>query len=361
MDKNLENVLKKNNLFLGIDVETFPFENLNAEIMSIVEGKMLFKKGNPSDFIYLIQSGEINHFIDDPEGKTKIIVHMENDFIIAHDFETNNYFSSSAISMRDSFLVKIPRISVSNYITSNKVLLDNIKNSISERSGLDFTQPPMGYPAQEYKNKKAQDQNSDNKIEGSVDFDFSEARSQHNTIIEEPIVPSGIEEISNEDNSSEVAEISSDDISFEDLFDKPAQIVVEQEEESSIFNSDEIFAKVDQNEKFSVLKFSDVDIVTVNLNEATMLHAPDLKTLLLSMIKDGSKKILVELNQCEMIDSTFLGALVLSLKKINAVKGELRLVCGNKPAWMIFELTGMTKVFNTFPHIDKGMEGFYKT
>ncbi len=93
---------------------------------------------------------------------------------------------------------------------------------------------------------------------------------------------------------------------------------------------------------------NDVIVEIVDLNRATLKEADEFKQRLAENIENGYKKIVVDLTDCEFIDSTFLGALVISLKKVTSLGGDLRLV-GFQPAVnSMFELTRMYRVFETF-------------
>lgn len=111
--------------------------------------------------------------------------------------------------------------------------------------------------------------------------------------------------------------------------------------------------------QFDIVRYDDIDILTVNIKEATLAYSPKLKEILTRLIENGTTKLIVDLDYCDIIDSTFLGTLVVALKKIGSIGGEMRLICGNKPAWMIFEMTGMGKVFNTSPELKSALEAFY--
>lgn len=96
-------------------------------------------------------------------------------------------------------------------------------------------------------------------------------------------------------------------------------------------------------------KIGIIVVETVNLNRATLKEAENLKQALAKDIEEGCRKLIVDLSQCEFIDSTFLGALVVSLKKINALGGELKLVGFQPTVRAMFELTRMFRVFETYP------------
>ncbi len=102
----------------------------------------------------------------------------------------------------------------------------------------------------------------------------------------------------------------------------------------------------------------DIVIVTVNLFRATMKEAENFKHTLITEIDNGWKKIIVDLSYCEFIDSTFLGALVLSLKKVTAVGGDLRLVGFQPAVHSMFELTRMYRVFESFKTQEEAIKSF---
>ena len=54
------------------------------------------------------------------------------------------------------------------------------------------------------------------------------------------------------------------------------------------------------------------------------------------------------MDEVEFIDSTFLGSLVVNLKKIIQVNGKLRLVNLSMPVSTIIKHTGLNKTFEIF-------------
>jgi len=93
---------------------------------------------------------------------------------------------------------------------------------------------------------------------------------------------------------------------------------------------------------------NDVIVEVVDLNRATLSEADEFKQRLTENIENGYKKIIVDLSDCVFIDSTFLGALVISLKKVTSLGGDLRLVGFQPSVHSMFELTRMYRVFETF-------------
>ncbi len=102
------------------------------------------------------------------------------------------------------------------------------------------------------------------------------------------------------------------------------------------------------------------DIVTnrVNLLRATVNEAAELRNLLDEQIVLGNSKLVVDLSQCTHLDSTFIGVLVVTHKRLLAKGGELKLVEPLDPARELFHLTGISKVFNTFEAVEEAVKSF---
>jgi len=105
-------------------------------------------------------------------------------------------------------------------------------------------------------------------------------------------------------------------------------------------------------------KYGSVVVHTVNLERATLKEADHFKNLLIKDIDEEARQLVVDLTACEFIDSTFLGSLVVALKKVTSLGGDLKLV-GLQPAvHAMFELTRMFRVFETFPTKEEAINSY---
>ena len=109
---------------------------------------------------------------------------------------------------------------------------------------------------------------------------------------------------------------------------------------------------------FETLFVNDLAIEIVNLSRATYKEASQLKKNLYDLIKDKHKKIIVDISQCEFIDSTFLGVLVLSLKSSAKIGGDIRLVKPAEVVKTLMEKAGTLNVFNLYESVDEAMQSF---
>ena len=99
-------------------------------------------------------------------------------------------------------------------------------------------------------------------------------------------------------------------------------------------------------------------IFKVNLVRATLKEAELFKNMLKKDIDSGNRKLVIDLSFCEFIDSTFLGTIVISLKKITAIGGDIKLVGFQPAVRSMFELTRISKVFETFESTDEAVNSF---
>jgi anti-anti-sigma factor len=111
-------------------------------------------------------------------------------------------------------------------------------------------------------------------------------------------------------------------------------------------------------EDFETLFVNDLAIEIVNLSRATYKEASQLKKNLDDLIKGKHKKIIVDISQCEFIDSTFLGVLVLSLKSSAKIGGDVRLVKPDEVVKTLMEKAGTLNVFNLYESVDEAIQSF---
>ncbi len=107
-------------------------------------------------------------------------------------------------------------------------------------------------------------------------------------------------------------------------------------------------------------KYDDVYVITVAMDRATVSEADEFKETITKKIESGFDKIVVDLSEVEFIDSSFLGVLVTTLKRVVAKDGDLKLVGFQPAVRSMFELTRMFRVFDTFERVDQAVASFPK-
>jgi anti-sigma B factor antagonist len=86
--------------------------------------------------------------------------------------------------------------------------------------------------------------------------------------------------------------------------------------------------------------------------EVDVATAPRLRERLIGLVAEGRRRIIVDLDGVEFLDSTGLGVLVGALKRVRTHDGELALVCNKARILKGFEITGLTRVFPIYPAVD---------
>ena len=102
----------------------------------------------------------------------------------------------------------------------------------------------------------------------------------------------------------------------------------------------------------------DVVIEVVNLTRATLKEANQFKKILQEDIEKKFKKIVIDISQCEFLDSTFLGTLVLAKKSMDRIGGELKIVEPASVFKVLLEKTSTLQVFDTYKSIDEAVNSF---
>jgi len=109
---------------------------------------------------------------------------------------------------------------------------------------------------------------------------------------------------------------------------------------------------------FSQEEIKGILIKHVHLTRATKEHADQCKKFLIKDIENDYVKMIIDLEMCEFIDSTFISSLVTALKTINQKGGLLKIVANHPEVQSVLELTGMVKVFELYKTVKEAAESF---
>lgn len=82
--------------------------------------------------------------------------------------------------------------------------------------------------------------------------------------------------------------------------------------------------------------------------EVDAFTAPKLKQEMIDQIEGGTTRLAVNLADVKYLDSTGLGVLIGGLKRTRDKNGELVLICPNVRIMRIFEITGLSRIFEMF-------------
>jgi anti-anti-sigma factor len=102
------------------------------------------------------------------------------------------------------------------------------------------------------------------------------------------------------------------------------------------------------SEDFELLIVKGVRVVVVNLTRATLNESKILKSILEEQIIIGVRKLFVDISQCEFIDSSFIGSLVIGQKRMKDKGGKLMLIHPGNPEENLFYVTNTLGIFEIY-------------
>jgi len=98
-----------------------------------------------------------------------------------------------------------------------------------------------------------------------------------------------------------------------------------------------------------ITESSPYTIATVNVTEANLEWSEAFKQQMMQLIDSGHKKVIVSFEKVSYVDSSFLGALVASLKHAISQHADIMLTHLNKDVANLLQLIRLDKVFTIYP------------
>ena len=91
--------------------------------------------------------------------------------------------------------------------------------------------------------------------------------------------------------------------------------------------------------------------------EIDVYTAPKLRESIVAAVDAGHRRLIIDVQKVDFLDSTGLGVLVGALKRVRADGGSLDIVCTQERILKIFEITGLDKVFGLHSTIEDARSG----
>ena len=111
-------------------------------------------------------------------------------------------------------------------------------------------------------------------------------------------------------------------------------------------------------EYFEQKVVDDVVVEVVNLTRATWKEANQFKLILQADIEKKFKKLVVDISKVEFMDSTFLGALVLTKRNITQIGGDIKLVEPLSVFKALMEKTSTLNIFESYKNASEAVKSF---
>ncbi|NOG99000.1 MAG: GAF domain-containing protein [Ignavibacteriae bacterium] len=110
MENRLSEVLKSNQLTKDFSISTEKLNNVNAKLVTLNEGEILFNVGDPADTAYLVVDGEIKYISKDDFGIEKIETFLSDTYFGVEAADETVSRNSKAVAAIGTYL-----LAISNY------------------------------------------------------------------------------------------------------------------------------------------------------------------------------------------------------------------------------------------------------
>lgn len=136
MESQFEFVLKNSKLLKNIDTSKFNFDQIKGSLLTINEGEIVYREGNPSDSVYIIVSGEINLLKKKVLGSTKSSVFYDEDAFGYEEIFEGTSRTGTAVALRDTYLIRLSKYEFESLLNQDRKILDELKTSIETQPEL---------------------------------------------------------------------------------------------------------------------------------------------------------------------------------------------------------------------------------
>ena len=112
------------------------------------------------------------------------------------------------------------------------------------------------------------------------------------------------------------------------------------------------------SEDFLIDIVNAISIVNVKIPRVTSDKAEEFNQLLDTLLEANHSKIIMDLSDCQYIDSMIIGIMVQTLKTARKKGGDILVITPGGSINVLFARTGLYKIFKQFWTIEKAIECF---
>ncbi len=111
-------------------------------------------------------------------------------------------------------------------------------------------------------------------------------------------------------------------------------------------------------ENFEKIFVAGVYVIAVNLTRSTLNEAKEFREIVEEEINSGHTNLVIDLSKCEIIDSTFFGAIIMAREMMKGEGYKLKVVKPVNPKDDIFWLTNTLRLFDLYKTREKAIKSF---
>ena len=127
-------------------------------------------------------------------------------------------------------------------------------------------------------------------------------------------------------------------------------------------NYKDILKRQADEKPFTIIKKNNISAIIVKINHlrASADEAIKFREFMQVNIHQGHLEFILDFSNCEFMDSTFLGAVILVTKKINAANGSLVLVADPSKLNVLHALVELNKILRVYTSIEEAENNYLK-
>ena len=111
-------------------------------------------------------------------------------------------------------------------------------------------------------------------------------------------------------------------------------------------------------EGFEKIQVGDVFVISVNPTRATINEATAFRQIVKEDIDSGHNNLVIDLSECDYIDSTFFGAIIVASRMLIDIGFKLKVVKPAPGGEHIFTYTNYAKVFDKYKTREDAIKSF---
>ena len=111
-------------------------------------------------------------------------------------------------------------------------------------------------------------------------------------------------------------------------------------------------------EDFEIIYVDGVFVIAVNLTRPTINEASAFRRIVVGEINSGHTKLVIDLSKCDLIDSSFFGAIIVGAKMLIDLGCKLKVVEPTIVGEYIFTYSDYRKVFDKYKTREEAIKSF---
>lgn len=159
MENQLLITLSKNKLLKNVEISKIDANRVKGKLITVKEGQIIFREGDPANEIYLVINGEVNVVKKRLLGKSKSYIFSDDSFFGHEEYLEQTSRTSTAVALRDTYLILLPKEELDYLIQLDENIKQNLLLPVTEHD--EFAAPKKEQAKETFEEFKMFDEKDD--------------------------------------------------------------------------------------------------------------------------------------------------------------------------------------------------------